>query len=65
MVKHGIDPALRFIGVAAVTASVVMIGGVVWLFLNGEPRGAWTMVVILVLGYAAMIGALTYSKKKG
>jgi hypothetical protein len=63
--KHPRDPALRFIGFVAVTASLVMAGGAAWLFTNGEPRGAWTLVVVLVLGYAAMGSAWAYANRKG
>ena len=59
------DPALRFIFVATVIASLVMAGGVVWSFANGEVRGAITMVVVLIIGYAAMGLAWVARQRKG
>jgi polyferredoxin len=62
---HPRDAALRVIGFVAIIASIVMAGGAAWLFANGEPRGAWTVVVVLVLGYAAMGSAWAYANRKG
>ncbi len=61
----GLDPALKFILVVAVIASLVMLGGVVWLFANGEERGAWTVLVVLVIGYAAMGFAWIARQRRG
>jgi hypothetical protein len=63
--KQTRDPALTFIGTVAVIASIVLVGGAVWLFSNGEPQGAWVIVIILILGYAAMGAAKAYANRKG
>lgn len=59
------DPAMRFIVTAAVIASLVMAGAVVWAFANGEVRGATTMVVVLIVGYAGMGLAWVARQRKG
>jgi hypothetical protein len=35
-------------------ASFVMLSIIVWLFSDGEPEGAWVMLGVLVVGYAAL-----------
>lgn len=58
------DPALRFIGIVAVIASIVVAGGAVYLFSRGETSSGALLVGLLVVGYIAMGLARAYRRKQ-
>ncbi len=64
-VPSGLDSALKFILAATVMASLVMIGGIAWLFSNNEVQGATIMLIVLVVGYTAMGLAWVVRQRRG
>ncbi len=52
--QTNLDLAFKWFVTTAVMASLVMLGIVVWLFVGGEPEGAWAMLLVLVIGYATL-----------
>ncbi len=52
--QTNLDLAFKWFVTTAVMASLVMLGIVVWLFVDGEPEGAWAMLLVLVIGYATL-----------
>jgi uncharacterized membrane protein YqjE len=64
-VPSRLDSALKFILAATVMASLVMIGGIAWLFSNDEVQGAMVMLIVLVLGYTAIGLAWVVRQRRG
>ena len=58
------DPALRFIGIVAVIASIVGAGIAAYLFSRGETSSGALLVGILVIAYTAMGLARAYRRKQ-
>lgn len=59
-----LDPALKFIGIVAVIASIVVAGGAVYLFSRGETSNGTLLVGILLINYTAMGLAWGYRRRR-
>ena len=60
----GLDPALKFIGIVAVIASIVCAGGAAYLFSRGETSNGVLLVSIILINYTAMGLAWGYRRRK-
>ncbi|HEV2122689.1 MAG TPA: hypothetical protein VGW38_07940 [Chloroflexota bacterium] len=62
--NSGFDPALKFILAVAIVASLVMVGLAGYFFSRGETSNGLLLVVIVLIGYAAMGLAWTARRTK-